>query len=419
MKKVYIFFGLILIASLTSTSQTLDQCQAKFVGEMDTFITQAQAGDISSSDKGTYIAIALSIKYCSCYCDASQIDALYQQLKYSATNLRNLNAQLPEIPNNSNYASRCPPKSNDEIVDSIINSLPSNVDDGLPKSFSGVHPEQTNTNDSFVNSQPQMTTTGIATGSSTAIDGNGTYTGGTSANYGQINQQQLQNLNQQLIGQTRETEESMRNYKNSASKIKAKEIMKNNNKSVTRVNLDESEDDTYVKNQADEEKVMKKDFLEKRISKYRPSRDCSNPGTEIKVQGILFTNEKSINSYEHIMPWSQWVSIPGTAIELRYSKKRFCKEPEFPNTTDRDENLQYIDEVSNQFFDYGFVQLRNMSSSTISGHFQLRNRTDNGFYLENLPLYLEPNELEDESLGNWYIGCEIISIKVMDYCTKY
>lgn len=148
------------------------------------------------------------------------------------------------------------------------------------------------------------------------------------------------------------------------------------------------------------------------------SKTCTKINQTVSLSHVIWSDNKSKHSIDSSQPWSNWVAIPGTALKVRYSEKRDCEEPEFPNTTNIRDNLEYISKGVDQFFDYGFIQFSNTSGAIVSGKVTLTIQGDGAIRTENWPFYLEPNTMDEEALGNWYTGCSLISLQIAEYCTN-
>ncbi len=137
-------------------------------------------------------------------------------------------------------------------------------------------------------------------------------------------------------------------------------------------------------------------------------------------------------SIRHEAYWSAWIQLTND-VKIRYSKKVVCR----PSAAEilapgYDVGLNLAADIGGNIhryamedaFDYGFIQLWNTSSKTIDAKIKYTTETVDLRTKESVPyessetLYLEPNQLQDEDLGNWYIGCRLLRVVIEDYCVK-
>jgi hypothetical protein len=185
-----------------------------------------------------------------------------------------------------------------------------------------------------------------------------------------------------------------------------------------KINQIEASKKAYVQTQKSQAVSLKSRFLTATNQKINSSArvSCISFPARIDLSKVPLSAEFNRNSLDGRARWSVWVQIPETGMAIRFSKKVNCQEPRFPNTANAGTNLKYVMDGSDQFFDYGFFQLRNESETIVHGHLTLLLKGDRTTRAEQWPVYLEPREVMEDSIGNWYSGCEILELTVKDVC---
>ena len=151
------------------------------------------------------------------------------------------------------------------------------------------------------------------------------------------------------------------------------------------------------------------------------SKKCIDLNESTYFIGTPLSNTLSQHSLNSAQRWSEWVKIDGTTLEIRFSKKSKCKSIEKMasgiSATDNIGNLNIVNSMTDDAFDYGFYQLKNTGSSTVDGKFAYSSLDEYNKPNEGQePFFLKPGETGKEEIGNWYIGCELTEIKLLKYC---
>lgn len=170
---------------------------------------------------------------------------------------------------------------------------------------------------------------------------------------------------------------------------------------------------------------LSKEELERRMAAYKTTylnstntkiaaavkkgESCSDLNMSVDVSGTPLSAEISRHSLDSEVPWSEWIAIPGTDVLFRFSKRKRCITEEHPNNS--------VWQLIESMFDYGFFQYKNNGSTKVSLKLEYSAIDQDGSLIGGKePAYLDAGELQEESLGHWYRGCEIITITVNNYC---